>query len=545
MAIPIFCRAAMYDTSKAVGKSFTVEPHGSAPAWRGIAPRLSQLAAVSLGVVIMLASLLLGQQYATSAVNARERLVGSELAASVDRILSRVVTRRHLDLAALPGRGCSDAWRSLSELQTYVAYVRVVTLVDHGRVYCSSALGPIDLPLSNYLEPGPGPVTINLLAETRFQPGVPVIAVFDALGKDTGILYIVEGEYIADTLAHGVRYGAQHPALSMAGVGRLTDEGRFVPASQPLPRDTERVASGAWPFSIELSAAPDFVSATRWKYGLLFGAIGVLLNALIAAVYLLGFAPRRLMLNAVRRGLKHGELHVVYQPIVEIASRNVVGVEALLRWSHPKWGPISPVVFMAEVESSPLLADVTRFILRTAAAEMSRHAPSLPLRIAVNIAPSDLEREDFVAEVLAVNDALPPGLSLTLELTERFLLNKNPHTEAIFETLKAHGIRFAIDDFGTQHSNLDLLSRFPFDLVKIDRQFVREVDTGGAELIRGIVSVARHFGLQIVAEGVETESQHEALREAGVPFGQGYLYERPLAAQQLADRLETAQSAHS
>jgi EAL domain-containing protein (putative c-di-GMP-specific phosphodiesterase class I) len=104
---------------------------------------------------------------------------------------------------------------------------------------------------------------------------------------------------------------------------------------------------------------------------------------------------------------------------------------------------------------------------------------------------------------------------------------------AVFQALKANGVKFAIDDFGTQHSNLDVLTRFPFDYVKIDRQFVNQIDTGGGDLVKGIVSVARHFGLQVIAEGVETEAQHQALQTADVPFAQGYLYQRPVRAAEL------------
>ena len=328
------------------------------------------------------------------------------------------------------------------------------------------------------------PTSIGLIPQTQFQPGVPVIALFHATGQDTGVLYAIESEYIAHTLAHGAHYGAQQTALSVAGSGSLTDRNVFVPVAQDTPLNVTRVESSMWPFAIELSTSPAFRREMRWRYGLLFGAAGLLLDALIVALYLLVLAPRRMLLSAVRRGLRQGELHAVYQPVVEIATRRVIGVEALLRWNHPKWGAVSPAVFMAEVETSALLADVTRFILSTAAAEMSASPPALPLRIAVNIAPRDLERRGFVAEVIAVAEALPEGVSLVLELTERFLLRKSPGTVAIFETLKAHGVRFAIDDFGTQHSNLDLLSRFPFDYVKIDRQFVAQVDTGGADLIR-------------------------------------------------------------
>ncbi|MEX3897856.1 EAL domain-containing protein [Paraburkholderia sp. BR10954] len=262
----------------------------------------------------------------------------------------------------------------------------------------------------------------------------------------------------------------------------------------------------------------------------------MVLDCLIAATYLLAYAPRRLLLNAVRQALRRKQFHVVYQPIIETASRELVGVEALLRWHHPRWGAISPSSFMEEVESSEMLGPVTQFVMHTAVAEISRRPPALPLRLAVNVAPGDMQRKGFVAQVEAMTDALPAGVSLVLELTERFLLEQSVRTEAIFNALKAKGVRFAIDDFGTQHSDLDLLSRFQFDYVKIDRQFVSQVDTGGGDLIAGIVSVAKHYGLQVIAEGVETESQHAALRAAGVPFAKGYLYQRPVTAEQLAQR---------
>ena len=127
--------------------------------------------------------------------------------------------------------------------------------------------------------------------------------------------------------------------------------------------------------------------------------------------------------------------------------------------------------------------------------------------------------------------ALP--LTLVLEVTERILLEKNARTTAIFHALRAKGAKFAIDDFGTHHSNLDMLSRFPFDYVKIDRQFVSQLNGGSAGLIEGIASVAHHYDLKIIAEGVETEAQHRALQTVGIQYAQGYLYQRPQRAEHL------------
>ena len=503
---------------------------------RRTSTRLALFLCVLCGAAIMLVAILFSEHQAKIKVANHEQLIGDDLVESVDRILDSVSSRRRNELASLAGRPCSQVGASLAELETYLRYVRAVALVSDGRVYCSSALGPIDLPLSDYpLSVGRGD-SIGLLAQTRYQPGVPVLAIFNRTAPDTGVLSIVEGDYLTDALAHGVWYGAQTASISVRDTGRIDAHGAFVPASGPMAIYATRVASHKWPFAILVSSSRGFISGMYWKYRIAGLAVGLLLDCLIAAAYLLTFAPRRLLLNAVRQALNRNEFHLVYQPIVDTASREVVGVEALLRWQHPKWGAISPASFMEEVESSEMLGPVTQFVMRTAVAEMSQRRPADPLRIAVNVAPGDLERRGFVAQVEALTAGLPAGVSLVLELTERFLLAGSTRTAATFNALKARGVRFAIDDFGTQHSNLDLLGRFDFDYVKIDRQFVDQVATGGADLIAAMVSVAKHYGLQVIAEGVETEIQHAALLAAGVPFAQGYLYQRPVRAEQLPQR---------
>ncbi|CAB3809835.1 EAL domain-containing protein [Paraburkholderia fynbosensis] len=524
----------MSDTTGATTKSTLASQAQSANVFQGKVPRLLLFLCVVCGVSVMLVALMLGEHLANVAITGREELIGDDLVASIDRILDSVSSRRRTELAALAGKSCRQARASLAELQTQLRYVRAVALVSDGHLYCSSALGPIDVPLLAYPFSTGGGDRIGLLAQTRYQPGAPVLVMFDRTAAGAGVLSIVEGDYLADALAHGVRYGAQTAAMSVTGAGLLNDHGTFLPAAAPQATYTTRVASRARPFAILVSSSGAFISGMHWKYRLAGLAIGLLIDSLNAAVYLLAFAPRRLLLNAVRQALRREEFHVVYQPIIETTSREPVGVEALLRWHHPKWGAISPASFIAEVESSEMLAPVTEFVLRTAVAEMSRRPPAIPLRIAVNVAPGDLERKGFVAQVESVSDGLPPGVSLVLELTERFLLGESVRTAITFKTLRAKGVSFAIDDFGTHHSNLELLGRFQFDFVKIDRQFVNQANAGGADLISGIVSVAKHFGLQVIAEGVETEAQHQALLAAGVPFAQGYLYQRPVRAEQLA-----------
>ncbi len=505
----------------------------SAVVGRGLTPMLAFVVAVVCGACVLVTAALWARHADQAAVRERESLIAGDMVASIERILDSVVSRAHLELSTLTGRPCPLVDHRLSELQSYVLYVRSVNLVANQNVYCSSALGVIDVPLSAWLSPAPARITLDLLAGTPQQPQTPVMPLYVPTGKDTGLLYVVEASYLADTLAHGVRYEAGQVVLVVTNERALDARGEAISTGSVTTMRGTRASSPRWGFSIVVVAAPTFVAQTHWKYGLLASAAAILVNLLIAAAYLIAFAPRRLLLSAVRRALKHGQLHIAYQPVVEIATRRIAGVEALIRWTHPRWGAVSPAAFMAEVERSSLLAGVTRFALQRATDDIMQKTDIRPLRIAINVAPMDLERKDFVADVLAVHAKLPADITLVLEVTERFLIDKHPRTDVIFNMLKAHGVRFAIDDFGTQHSNLDLLGRFPFDYVKIDGQFVRQVDRQGRELIRAIAAVSRHYGMEVIAEGVETESQHEALRSLGIPYGQGYLYQRPVPVSQL------------
>ncbi|MFM0326965.1 EAL domain-containing protein [Caballeronia glebae] len=503
-------------------------------------PKATLSVAVLSGILVMVAAVSRSEHLANRAIRKNERLIGDDLVASVDHVIYSASAKRRANVEALVGLPCNAVEQRLAELETHLLYIRDLSLVENGHVYCSSALGRIDVPLSVYLNPKSGAQPIGLLGQTPFQPDVPVLSLFNPTRSSSGVLYVIEGEYLEDVLVHGVRYGAQRAAFAIEGNGLLDDHGRFVAEVTPRGGYSTKVTSHAWPFAILVASSPSLVARKRWTHELAFGVVGLSVDGLLAALYLLGFAPRRLLVSAVRQGLKRGDFHVVYQPIVAVVDRRIVGVEALLRWHHAKWGPISPAVFMDEAESSNILPEVTRFVLQTALSEMKAFAPASPLRTAVNIAPRDLERRGFVEEVIAAVRDLPPYVELVLELTERFRLSDGVRTSAAFAALKAEGVKFAIDDFGTDHSNLDLLKRFPFDYIKIDRHFIAQIDMEGPDLIVGIVALARHFGLQVIAEGVETESQHDRLVSVGVPYAQGYLYQRPLVAQLLAASLNAS-----
>ncbi|RQR33040.1 cyclic diguanylate phosphodiesterase [Burkholderia sp. Bp9143] len=519
----------MRTTTNATRGTSTPAP-GPKPAFQrsGVWPHVVLSVALLICMLVLVLAFVVADRLARESVARHERVVADDIVASVNHILDGIRSRHPDELNALVGRPCSAIFRTLAEVGTHLRYLRAVGLANNGRVTCSSALGPIDVSLDAYLKaPEPGMTAIALLPQTPFQHRVPVLAAFRATAHQSGVLYLVEGDYVADVLAHGTRFGAETATLSIEGTGGLDQHGAFVPPFGAAPAAGSAITSSTWPFTVSVISSQAYVSQVHRQYRLICVTIALLVNGLVAAAYLLAMAPRRLLLKAVRNALNRNEFHVVYQPIVDVDTRRTVGVEALLRWHHPKWGAISPAVFVPQVESSAILPKVTEFVLRTAVSELTALTPSMPLRIAINVAPKDLERARFVSVVEDTIRRLPPGFTLVLEVTERILLEKNARTTAMFAALRATGAKFAIDDFGTHHSNLDMLSRFPFDYVKIDRQFISQLTTGNARLIEGIAALAHHYDLKIIAEGVETEEQHRALHAVGIQYAQGYLYQRP------------------
>lgn len=511
----------------------------------GVMPTFALLATCVCALALMLLAVVAGVREGTESIRDRERLIARDMVTAIDRMLDSVRSSQRDALATLPGQTCENVARHFAELRTHVNYVRGINLVSGGRIYCSSALGPLDRPLTPFFAQIPTSTSITLIGGSPWQPTVPVLPLYVPVSGTLGLLYVIESAYITDALAHGVRYGAAHITLTVPGAGTLDDRGQWTSAqaaSEAAERATTRpgarAASPHWGFDVSVAFPPEAYDEARWKYCLMFGAAALLVDLLMGAIWLIAFAPRRMLLAAVERGLRHEQFHVAYQPVIELATGRVGGVEALIRWSHPKLGAISPGVFMADVEASRLLGRITRFVLESASTEGARAGAQgsevRPFHVAVNVAPADFERKNFVAEVLAAVERLPQDVVLILEVTERFLLEKRPHTEAIFETLKARGVQFAIDDFGTHHSNLDLLGRFPFDYVKIDGQFVQQLERRGDQLMKGIAAVASHFGMEIIAEGVETQAQHQMLCRLGIRYAQGFYYQRPGPATSVA-----------
>jgi diguanylate cyclase (GGDEF)-like protein/PAS domain S-box-containing protein len=243
--------------------------------------------------------------------------------------------------------------------------------------------------------------------------------------------------------------------------------------------------------------------------------------------------------SGLRRALRNGEFMLNYQPQLDGDSR-VIGAEALLRWRQPNGEILYPTDFIKQAEETSLIVDIGRWVLGTACLELAswqRNPATRHLSLSVNVSARQFVEPDFVAmtqEILAATGVDPHGLKF--ELTETLVVTDFAHTVETMETLRRLGITFSLDDFGTGYSSLAYLRKLPLDQLKIDYSFMRDVltDRNDASIVRSIIALGGSLGLQVIAEGVETQGQREWLSQAGCFVYQGFLYERALSGEHFA-----------
>ncbi|MEC5160261.1 EAL domain-containing protein [Janthinobacterium sp. CG_S6] len=241
----------------------------------------------------------------------------------------------------------------------------------------------------------------------------------------------------------------------------------------------------------------------------------------------------------LRHALENRQLQVYYQPQARLADGRVIGMEALVRWPHPTRGMVSPVEFIALAEETGLINPLGDWVLRTACAQLQQWITEglPPMRVAVNLSVRQLLQKDFAASVEAAlaDTGLAPHL-LELEITESTLMEYAQDTLMALHRLRALGVRLSIDDFGTGYSSLSYLKRFPVDIIKIDRSFVRDLpqDADDAAIVAAIIALAHSLRLEVVAEGVETAAQLRFLQENRCDILQGYYLSPAVPAAQFA-----------
>jgi EAL domain-containing protein (putative c-di-GMP-specific phosphodiesterase class I) len=238
------------------------------------------------------------------------------------------------------------------------------------------------------------------------------------------------------------------------------------------------------------------------------------------------------MEQALRRGLERDQFIVHYQPEVELATGALAGYEALARWQDPQRGLVPPQDFIPAAEAMGLMDALGARILAIACRDAVLWQRDVPagVRVAVNVSPSQLRFHGFVKslEHILSSTGLPAGL-LELEITEGAVIEHGPQTTEVLDAIARLGVQLAVDDFGTGYSSLGYLKRLPIDKVKIDRSFIADLpgDADAGAIVNAIIALSHNLGLQVVAEGVETQAQVDYLRERGCDLAQGYFFGRP------------------
>ena len=243
----------------------------------------------------------------------------------------------------------------------------------------------------------------------------------------------------------------------------------------------------------------------------------------------------------LRHALEQGELHLHYQPQVDLSSGQIIGMEALLRWQHPIDGNIPPDEFIPIAEETGMIVPIGRWVLEQACqtAARIRRLHTRPFRMAVNLSARQFEDSELILQVDQIlADTGLPGNYLELEITESLLVNNFGHINDILRQLRRRGITIAVDDFGTGYSSLNYLKKLEVNQLKIDRSFVQDIpgDRDDVAITSTIILMARQLGLDVIAEGIETEQQQQFLLQQGCRTGQGFYFSRPVPFSQLQQR---------
>ncbi|ELY4464477.1 cyclic di-GMP phosphodiesterase [Cronobacter sakazakii] len=433
-----------------------------------------------------------------------------------------------------------------SELTSRAAFnlnVRAFLLVRDGAAYCSSATGKLHLPLRN-LAPDIDThktVDISIIPGTPMMPDKPSIVMWfgNPLMEGRGIVTTLNVN-LTPYLVYTARQNDLNGLALVAKDRALTTFSGKVMTTDDLPAEPLRSES-VQGYPLKLYLYGDTMPAEDRHLALLLGLlIGLLGGALTVILLALRARSGREIVSAIKRN----QFFVVYQPVVDAATRQIRGVEALMHWEHPSAGMIPPDAFINFAEAQGLIVPLTRHLFRLIAQDVPRLQQTLPpgAKLGINIAPGHLHSAQFKMDIQKLRASLPPDyFQLVFEITERDMIREEEALD-LFQWLHEQGYEIAVDDFGTGHSALIYLERFTLDYLKIDRGFVNAIgtETITSPVLDAVISLAKRLNMATVAEGVETQEQAKWLTVRGVNFLQGYYFSRPMRAADLPASMKEA-----
>ncbi len=445
-------------------------------------------------------------------------------------------------LTALP---CSQVGNELTSRAAFTNNVRAILLVRNGVAFCSSATGGFSLAVSNFSADSnlDKDLDITLIAGTPMLPEKPAMVVWlKAPGAErSGVLTTLNINMTPNLLLASRQLDLSGMALAV-GDHAVTTWNTLMIDKSALPHNPLRaITVEGYPFTLYLYGN---ALAQRDIQQILL--VALLLALLVTSCCFLLLSRRLRPGKEILQGIKRGEFHVEYQPVIEASSGKPYGLEALLRWTHPSEGRIPPDAFISYAEGQNLIIPLTRHLFDLVARDAHQLIHAIPrgTRMGVNLSPGHLSSDSFRDDISNWIKAMPQDhFSYVFEITERTIVSEH-HAPQIFNWIHDQGFKLAIDDFGTGHSALIYLERFKFDYLKIDRGFVQSIgmETVTSPVLDAVLNLAKKLNLSTVAEGVETEEQASWLLKRGVTHMQGYLFARPMNVTQLINYFQTSRS---
>lgn len=433
------------------------------------------------------------------------------------------------DVLKFVGASCEAVQFKLREHAARMQTVRSIALIKDGILYCSSIFGARNVPV-NLLQPRlPAPTPLLLLStDHSLLKGSPILVYWhpSASGSRDGVMEIVNIEMLTGLLLEPERPWVSRAILNVGDSHLEYGKGLLARVTVEEGLSSHEMISGQFPFSIT-TIGPSASDLALKKLPTQL-PLALILSMLIGYITWLATANRMSFSWEINLGLASREFEVFCQPLLNARSQQCVGVELLLRWNNPRQGWISPDVFIPLAEQQNLIAPLTRFVMTEAVRHLDMFPPSRDFHIGLNVAASHFRDGEIIDDLRRYWFPAHAIQPLTLELTERDALPEVDHR--IVRDLRRLGVALAIDDFGTGQSSLAYLETLNPNVLKIDKSFTAAIGTDAVNstVTDIIISLAQRLGIDLVAEGVETQEQADYLSRHGVNVLQGFLFARPM-----------------
>lgn len=491
-------------------------------------------------VVTLIAFLLLGWLMSQLS-KADERQLAMASASRTEQLFNDMVLparRQLLALDKLRHLPCSELKDKLAKMAALEKYTRSIAVFYPDHV-CHSFLGHLDENrLATWAPPELIHQPLTLVASNPIVQDRPALLLWRGEPDlSRGVLVVIEGLYFYDLLGQASRFSNDQVALVVGSKAMLGLQKQVVDATSLAPA-LARIKSPQG-FEVQISDGHSHSSASHWRW-----LLAALVAGLLGLFCYFALNRREGPKAELKRAMERNEFFLHYQPVLALEDLSVTGAEVLMRWRHPVQGLIAPDIFIRAAEDTGLIVELTRHLFTLLEKELAQWEGGR-FKLGVNLAAEHLHDGTLTRDLLALKGRLPANIQLVAELTERQLIGEDPLVLKQLQDCRAAGIQIAIDDFGTGHSSLAYLERLPVDYLKIDKSFVSALDSGSvqAPVLEAIIQLGHRLGMELLAEGIETERQAQFLRAKGVEYGQGYFYARPMPAPTLRQWLATAGSA--